>query len=152
VCLEKIPLGVTVHRIQLIDESSISSGDHPLYAMLISRELELDQSSLNDDGMTREERQRIKDEKEAELVRRQVEADLGGFDLEQEWVEEIERENCFEVDMEIGGAPPIYTRAYALWIVDASDNWNVIDSFQLDEFEHGLTMQVMPLTEVSRVS
>lgn len=147
-CIEKVPLGVTVRRIQFIDDSSVSSRDHPLYAALISRELESDQSHLNDDGLTPEERQRLKDEKEAAKVKRQVEADLGGFDIEQEWVEEIERENCFEIDKTIGGAPPIPKSAYALWVVDASNNWNVVDSYELGEYEHGMTMNIMSLTEV----
>ena len=148
-CIEKIPFGVTVHKVQFINDSTISSTGHPLYAVLISRELESDQSHLNDDGLTPEERQRIADEKEAAKIKRQVEADLGGFDIEQEWVEEIERENCFSLDLKLGGPPPIQTRAYSLWIVDAANSWNVVDSHELQEFEHGMTMQVMELTEVS---
>ena len=96
-CFEKIPLGVTVRRIQFIDDASLCSAGRCLYAMLVSRELEEDASHLNDDGMTPEERERIEQEKEAAKIKRQVEADLGGFDVEQEWVEEIEREDCFQV-------------------------------------------------------
>lgn len=147
-CAEKKPLGVTVRSIKFIDDPSISTGSHPLYAVLISREMEADHSGLNDDGLTPEERQRQKEAKDAEKVKRQVEADLGGFDVEQEWVEEIEREDCFEIDMSLGGAPPIQRRDYALWIVDASNDWNVVDSHVFDEFEHGMTMEVMSLTEV----
>lgn len=148
-CLEKIPLGVTVRSMKFIDDSSVSSGAHPLYAVLISREIEADQSRLNDDGLSTEEKQRKKETEDAEKVKRQVEADLGGFDLEQEWVEEIERENCFVVDMSLGGAPPIQKRAYALWVVDASNGWNVVDSHEFDEFEHCMTMEVLSLTEVN---
>ena len=36
------------------------------------------------------------------------------FDL-QEWVEEIEREDCFAVNISLGGAPPIQKRAYAIY-------------------------------------
>lgn len=147
-CLEKIPLGVTVRSIKFIDDSSISSGAHPLYAVLISREIEADQSGLNDDGLTPEERRRKKESEDAEKTKRQVEADLGGFDLDQEWVEEIEREDCFEVEMSLGGAPPIQKRAYALWVVDASNSWNVVDSYEFEEFENGMTMEVLTLTEV----
>lgn len=150
-CLEKIPLGVTVRSIKFIDDSSISTGTHPLYAVLISREIEADQSHLNDDGLTPEERQQKKEMADAEKTKRQVEADLGGFDIEQEWVEEIEREDCFEVDMALGGAPPIQKRTYALWVVDASNNWNVVDSHELDEFEHGMTMEVLSLSEVRSI-
>jgi len=146
--LEKIPLGVTVRAIKFIDDSSVSTGAHPLYAVLISREIEADQSHLNDDGLTAEEKERQKQMEDAEKVKRQVEADLGGFDLEQEWVEEIEREDCFEIDTSLGGAPPIQKRAYALWVVDASNSWNVVDSHEFDEFEHCMTMEVMSLTEV----
>ena len=45
----------------------------------------MDLSNLNDDGLTPEERQRIVEEKENAKIKRQVEADLGGFDIEQEW-------------------------------------------------------------------
>lgn len=147
-CVEKIPFGVTVRAIHFLDDSSVSSGTHPLYAVLISRELESDQSILNDDGLPLEERRRKKEEEKSERVKRQVEADLGGFDLEQEWVEEIEREDCFEVDMSFGGAPPIQKRAYALWVVDASNKWSVVDSHEFEEFEHAMSMEVMSLTEV----
>jgi len=147
-CTEKIPLGVTVRSIRFIDDASISTGAHPLYAVLISREIEADQSGLNDDGLTPEEKKRQKETKDAEKVKRQVEADLGGFDVEQEWVEEIEREDCFEVDMSLGGAPPIQKRAYALWVVDASNSWSVVDSHELGEFDHAMTMEVLSLTEV----
>lgn len=147
--VEKIPMGVTVHRVQFIDDPNVSTIDHPLYVLLISREVEIDQSSLNDDGLSAEERQRIKDEKEEAKIKRQVEADLGGFDIEQEWVEEIERENCFEIDTSLGGAPPIRKSAFSLWLVDASNNWNVVDSYELREFEHGLTMKVVSLTEIN---
>lgn len=148
--VEKIPFGVTVHRVEFIDDAEVSTSEHPLYAVLISRDLQSDQGYMNDDGLTDEERQQIKDEKEAAKTKRQVEADLGGFDIEQEWVEEIEREDCFKPDMELGGAPPIQQRAYALWIVDAGNDWNVVDSFQLDENEHGMTLQVMTLTQVEQ--
>lgn len=52
---------------------------------MVSREVETDLSNLNDDGLTPEERQRIAEEKENAKIKRQVEADLGGFDIEQEW-------------------------------------------------------------------
>jgi cleavage and polyadenylation specificity factor subunit 1 len=84
---------------------------------------------LNDDGLAAEERQRLKDEKESAKIKRQVEADLGGFDIE--------------------GAPPIPKRVYSVWVVDAATGWNVVDSHELGEFEHATTMQVMTLTEVS---
>ena len=150
VFVEKIPLGVTVRRIQFIDDSATSSGEHPLYSVLVSRELEEDLSSLNDDGLSQEERQKMRDEKENAKIKRQVEADLGGFDIEQEWVEEIEREDCFKIATELGGAPPVPKRAYSLWLVDAAHGWIVVDSYELGEFEHATTMQVMSLTEVCR--
>jgi len=49
--------------------------------------------------------------------------------------------------MDLGGAPPIKKEAYSLWIVDAANNWMVVDSFELNEYEHGLTLRVMSLTE-----
>jgi CPSF A subunit region len=148
-CVEKIPMGVSVHRVQFIDDPHVSTPEHPLYAVLISRDVDADQSHLNDDGLSAEERQRIKDEKQDAKIKRQVEADLGGFDIEQEWVEEIEREDCFDINSSLGGAPPIRKCAYSLWIVDAANNWNVVDSYELGEFEHGLIMNVMYLTELS---
>ena len=105
-------------------------------------------SALNDDGLTPEERERLQEEKENAKIKRQVEADLGGFDIEQEWVEEIEREDCYKIDRDLGGAPPVPSRAYSLWIVDASNGWQVVDSYELEEFEHGTAMQVMQLSEV----
>lgn len=115
-CVQKVPLGVTVRQIKFIDDASVSTISHPLYALLISKETECDQSHLNDDGLTTEERRGAKDEKEREKTRRQVEADLGGFEVEQEWVEEIEREDCFEVEKKYGGAPPIPGRVYEIWV------------------------------------
>lgn len=146
--IEKVPLGVTVREIRFIDNPTVC-GTQPLYAVLVSREVEDDLSHVNDDGLTEEERAKIAEEKENAKIKRQVEADLGGFDMEQEWVEEIERENCFKVDTGLGGAPPMSRSAYSMWIVDASRGWVVIDSYELAESELGLTMDVMQLSEVS---
>ena len=133
---------------QFIDDASISSSSRPIYALLISREIEADQSYLNDDGLTPEERQRIKDQKEEARIKKQVEADLGGFDVEQEWVEEIEREDCFEIDSRLGLAPPLPTRKYEVWLVDAASQWSILDTYQLDDFEHGTAMRILYLTDV----
>ncbi|KAL3775848.1 hypothetical protein ACHAW5_010006 [Stephanodiscus triporus] len=161
ISIQKVPLGVTVRHIEVIfmhlrfnscdkfiDDASISTPSRPVYAMLVSHEIEGDQRDLNDDGLSPEERQRAKDEKEAAMVRKQVEADLGGFDMEQEWVEEIEREDCFTIDQGLGLAPPMPTRKYELWLADASSQWNILDRYQLDEFEHGTALKVMFLTDV----
>lgn len=148
ISIQKVPLGVTVRHIEFIDDASISSTSRPVYAMIVSHEIEGDQSQLNDDGLDPEERQRIKDEQEAERVRKQVEADLGGFDVEQEWVEEIEREECFAVETGLGLAPPMPTRKYELWLVDASSQWNVLDKYPLEEYEHATALKVMFLTDV----
>ena len=69
----------------------------------MSREIDDYQRYLNDDGLTVEERKLAKGEKEKEKTRRQVEAYLGGFKVEQEWVEE----DCFELEKRYGDAPPI---------------------------------------------
>ena len=143
---ERKNFGVTVRRIEFIDDPTISTGDHPLYAVLVSREMEVDQSYLNDDGLTPEEREQAKREKEEEKTKRQVEADLGGFDFEHEWVEEITREDIFQVDQGLGGAPPIFKEAHSLWIVDAANDWKVVDSFDFEEYEHGMTLKVMHLS------
>ena len=135
--------------LQFIDDASVSSPSRPIYAMLVSREMETEQHHLNDDNITPEERQRIKDEKEAAQIRKQVEADLGGFDIEQEWVEEIEREECFEIDKRLGLAPPMPTRKFELWLVDAASEWDILDAYQLDDLEHGTAMKVLYLTDVS---
>ena len=117
--------------------------------MLISREVETKQDDLNDDSMTPEERQQIKVEKEAAHIRKQVEADLGGYDIEQEWVEEIEREECFGIDKRLGFAPPMSSRKFEVWLVDASSEWNVLDKYELDDLEHGTALKVLYLTDVS---
>ena len=114
--VQKVPLGVTVRQIQYINDTSISTPTHPLYVMLISKEVVTDQSHLFDDGLTAEEQAKQKEEKEKEKIKRQVEADLGGFDLEQEWVEEIERENCFEIEKKYGGVPTLETHKYEIWV------------------------------------
>jgi cleavage and polyadenylation specificity factor subunit 1 len=145
--VEKIPFGVTVRKIQFIDDGHPSTGSRPLYAVLVSREFEADLSELNDDGLSAEERQHIADEKENGKIQRQVEADLGGFDVEQEWVEEIERENCFKVDKSLGGAPPVPKSAYSLWIVDVVNGWQVVDSHELEDFEYGTSMEVVTLSD-----
>ena len=148
ICVQKVPLGVTVRHIEFIDDASVSTSSRPIYVMLISREIEADQSYLNDDGLSPEERQRIKDEKEAARIKKQVEADLGGFDIEQEWVEEIEREDCFEVDRNLGFAPSIPQRKYEVWLVDASSQFSVLDKYELNEFEHGTALKSLFLTNV----
>ena len=147
-----LAIGVTVRHIEFIDDASISTTSRPVYAMLVSHEIEGDQSYLNDDGLTAEERQRQRAEIEAIKVRKQVEADLGGFDMEQEWVEEIEREDCFTIDSTLGLAPSMPTRKYELWIVDASSQWKILDKYELEEFEHGTALKVMFLTDVSSSS
>ena len=116
VAIEKIPLGVTVRKIVFIDDVSISSVTHPVYALLISRELDKDQSHLHDDGLHAIDRRLVKQEREKEKIRRQVEADLGGFDVEQEWVEDIERDDVFEVETRYGRAPTIPFRVYEIWV------------------------------------
>ena len=147
--VDKIPLGVTVRQIQFIDNPTVASQNRSLYAVLVSRELESDLGTLNDDGLTEEERQKMREEKENAKIKRQVEADLGGFDIEQEWVEEIEREDCFKVDTNLGGATPVQKSAFSLWIVDATSDWVVVDSHEFDEFENATTMEVLTLSEVS---
>ena len=109
-------MGVTVHRVEYIHDRTVSTAAHPLYALLVSREVDMDQSHLNDDGLTTAEREEMKKQKEDEKMQKQVEADLGGFDVEQEWVEEIERENCFEIEKKFGGAPPISKKTYEIWV------------------------------------
>lgn len=109
-------MGVTIHNIEYIHDRAVSTASHPLYALLISREIESDQSHLNDDGLTASEREEMKKRKEDEKMQKQVEADLGGFEMEQEWVEEIERENCFEIEKRYGGAPPIIKKTYEIWV------------------------------------
>jgi len=148
ICVQKVPLGVTVRHIEFIDDASVSTSSRPIYVMLISREIEADQSYLNDDGLSPEERQRIKEEKEAARIKKQVEADLGGFDIEQEWVEEIEREDCFEVDRNLGFAPLIPQRKYEVWLVDASSQFSVLDKYELNDFEHGTALKSLFLTNV----
>mmetsp|Transcript_23882 Transcript_23882/g.50043 ORF Transcript_23882/g.50043 Transcript_23882/m.50043 type:complete len:2077 (-) Transcript_23882:3538-9768(-) len=146
--IQKIPMGVTVRHIEFIDDASISTTSRPMYVLVISREVEAEQSHLNDDGLSPNERQRIRDEKEKARTQKQVEADLGGFDIEQEWVEEIEREDCFEIDLHLGLAPPMIERKYEVWLVDASSRWSVVDKYELGEFEHGTALSVLYLTDV----
>ncbi|KAL7472752.1 hypothetical protein ACHAXS_013124 [Conticribra weissflogii] len=175
--IQKIPMGVTVRHIevisveiieldyfenqplkkffsdvpvcfQFIDDASISTTSRPMYILVVSREIEVQQSHLNDDGLSLEERQRIRDEREKARTQKQVEADLGGFDIEQEWVEEIEREDCFEIDLQLGLAPPMKERKYEVWLVDASSCWKVVDKYELGEFEHGTALSVLYLTDV----
>lgn len=145
--VEKVTLGVTVRSMYYIDDPQVSSPDHPMYLVLVSKEVDEDQGDLNDDGKTEEERQEELQKKEEAKIKRQVEADLGGFDLEKEWVEEIERDDCFDVDTNLGGASPIRKESYAVWIVDAARSWAILDSFELEENEHGLTVNTMYLTE-----
>jgi cleavage and polyadenylation specificity factor subunit 1 len=114
--VEKILLGVTVREIHYVDDPAISTASHPVYALLVSREIDVNQSALMDDGLTPEQRQEVKNEKEHKRMAKQVEADLGGFDVEQEWVEEIERDDCFEIEKRYGGAPPMPQSKYEVWV------------------------------------
>jgi cleavage and polyadenylation specificity factor subunit 1 len=143
--VEKVPFGVSVRHIEFIDDSHDQTSRRPLYAVLVSREVEEDATWLNDDGLTDEEREAIVDEKERRRIERQVEADLGGFEIEQDWVEEIEREDCFKVDTSLGGASTIQRSVFSLWVVDASNGWQVVDSFDLDLDEYGMSLKFMPL-------
>ena len=146
--IEKVPMGVTIRHIEFIDDPSVSSGSHPLYVVLVSKEFEADQSEWNTDALAAEERRALEEEKEQAMIQKQVEADLGGFDIHSEWVEEIERENCFGVDLDLGGAPPVRNSAYSLWLVDAAKSWAVVDSFELGEYEHGMALKVMSLSDM----
>lgn len=146
-CVEKIPLGVTVRRIEYIDDPSISNVAHPIFAMLVSREVDVVQSNLINDGLTEQQRNQLKEEKERQKMAKQVEADLGGFDIEHEWVEQIERDDCFEIEKRYGGAPSIPQSRYELWVIDSS-NWEILDTFQFDEFEHGMTMKSLSLSDI----
>lgn len=148
VSMQKIPLGVTVRKIDYIDDPLVSSQSHPIYALLISREIEEVQSIFNNDGLTEEERTAIKEEKERKLLQKQVEADLGGFEVDQEWVEEIERDNCFEVEKRYGGAPSMPKSVFEVWLIDAS-TWNILDTYQLGENEYGMTMKYVTLSDIS---
>ena len=95
------------------------------------------------DRRVRGARKQIQDEKVAEKTKRQVEADLGGYDIE-----DFEREDAFKIERKYGEAPPIQSEKHELWLVDAN-GWKVIDKFELDEYEHGLSLEVVSLTEVS---
>ena len=128
---------MTVRHIEYVDDPLVSSVSNPLYVLLIAREVESDQSHLNDDGLTIAERELIKKRKEEEKMQKQVEADLGGFDVEQEWVEEIERENCFEIEKRFGGAPPIIGKTYEIWVRKI----HVKNYFSLNESAHSCFLQ-----------
>lgn len=145
--VERKLLGVTVRAIEFINDALFSTASAPLYAVLVSKEIENDQRSLNTDEMTEEERLEIEEKKEAALIKRQVEADLGGYEMDNEFVEEIGRENCFAVDQELGGAPPAPGEKYSLWIVNGADDFKVLDSFDLEENEFGLCLSIMELSE-----
>ncbi len=132
--VQKIPLGVTVREIHYIDDPAISTIDHPVYALLVSKEVEIDQSTLMDDGLTPEQRQEINDEREKKRLAKQVEADLGGFDVEQEWVEEIERENCFEIEKRYGGVPAIPQSQYEVWVSDKFYNCRYSNDLVMDNY------------------
>lgn len=114
--VEKIPLGVTVREIEYIEDPAISSAAHPVYALLISKEVENDLGHLNDDGLSPEEREEMKEEKEKNMLAKQVEADLGGFEIDQEWVEEIDRDDCFEIEKRYGGCPSNPQSKYEVWV------------------------------------
>ena len=144
--VKKIPLGVTVRRMDFIIDTSISTEEHPLYALLISRETFIE--AQNNSSTESEEAKRAKEEAKTQ---RQVEADLGGFDVEQEWVEEIERDDCFIPDTaNFGGAPPVPCRNYEVWLVDgAHDRFSVLDTYSLNsQYEHGMTLKVMKLSNI----
>ena len=143
---KKIPLGVTVRRIDFINDASISTEDHPLYVLLISKETFIEAQNTN--SIESEEAKRAKEEAKTQ---RQVEADLGGFDVEQEWVEEIERDDCFIPDTaNFGGAPPVPCRNYEVWLVDgAHDNFSVVHTYSLNpQYEHGMTLKVLKLSNI----
>mmetsp|Transcript_24583 Transcript_24583/g.37919 ORF Transcript_24583/g.37919 Transcript_24583/m.37919 type:complete len:532 (-) Transcript_24583:18-1613(-) len=155
---ERIPLGVTVRHLKFIED--ISTEAHPMFVLLVSKEVCVKDSLRNtNEGLTPEQVLARQKEREAEKTRKQVEADLsGGFEFESEWVEEIEREDCFDVKLEYGGVPPVYKPMHAVWLVDAGSSssslsslWNIVDSHALGEFEHGLTLEVMSLSAVNEL-
>ena len=134
-------MGVTVKRLEYFDHSMAAKG-HPVYAMIVSHEIEEDQSDLNDDGLSPEERRIAEEEKEAERTKRQVEADLGGYDIDDN-----ETEDVFDIDKSYGLAPPISKERHEVLLVDAN-GWKVLDRFLLNDYEQGLSLKTMALTEV----
>ena len=176
--ISKIPLGVTVRQIAFLNSISLSTPAHPLYVLLISRIVEEDNPFYTyNDSLTPEERKQIEEKKEEEKMKRQVEADLGGFDLEQEWVEEIERDDCFVVNKDLGGIPKLKKEKHEIWLMDSSrlgdtggvvggeqnnddddddyndendfGDWKLLDKYELKEYEHGMVLRVMNLSEVA---
>uniref|UniRef100_A0A7S1BI36 RSE1/DDB1/CPSF1 C-terminal domain-containing protein n=2 Tax=Corethron hystrix TaxID=216773 RepID=A0A7S1BI36_9STRA len=138
----KIPLGVTVRHLALVDDPSLPL---PPYALLVVREVEANVSAHIDDGLTSDERTQRRAEAERLRTQRQVEADLGGFDVDAEWVEEIERNDFLTVDQAVGGCPPATVEMCEVWLVRPG-TWEVLDKHALGEYEHGMSLNVLPLT------
>ena len=60
----------------------------------------------------------------------QVKVDLRGFDIGQQWMDDIERKDCITTDLEMGGALIMLNRVYKICIVDSvAGGWYVVYTF-----------------------
>jgi hypothetical protein len=145
--VKKIPLGVTVRKIVFLDESAISTNHHPVYALIVSMDEEVDNSAMDDDGLTMQERDEKKIQEANHRLDRLVDADLKGHEHDfHEWVETIDREDFLDNKKELGLTPPGVRTKYQVWLMDAAD-WTVFQKIPMAEDDVAQCISVVRLTE-----
>jgi len=145
--IKKIPLGVTVRKITFIDEPTISTNHHPVYALIVSIDEVLDMSENDDDGMTEAERDDWKVEKCAARMETLVESDLKGHEHDfRDYVEEFRTEDFLDCKKEYGLTPHNVRTTYQVWLMDASD-WSIFQKIPMGEDEVAMCVRVVKVTE-----
>ena len=131
--VKKIPLGVTVKKICYIDDARSSTPANPFYVLIVSSEARIDQSKFDDDGFTPAERYESRLEEARVNLEKQINHDLRGHEYEfHEWVEVIRHNDFLEVDASLGRCPPLIKERNEIWLVDAGEDWKVVQKLRLD--------------------
>lgn len=84
-----------------------------------------------------------------EKMKRNSKADLGGFNSDKEWVEYIDKWYWLIIGILLEGAILMIKRVNEIWLVDSGAvGCYIVDILQLDGFEYGTAMKVVPLMEL----
>ena len=145
---KKIPLGVTVKKMCYVDHPDVSTPQHPIYVFLVATETRVDQSKFDDDGLTSQERYELRLEEARVNLERKINHDLRGHEYEfHEWVEVIKHEDFLEIDHKLGRCPPFVKERNEIWLVDAGEDWKVIQKLPLENGVRATCVELVTLTE-----
>ena len=146
--VKKIPLGVTVKKMCYVDHPEVSTPQHPIYVLLVATEKRVDLSKFDDDGLTSTERYELRLEEARVNLERKINNDLRGHEYEfHEWVEAIKHQDFLEIDHKLGRCPPSVKERNEIWLVDAGQDWKVIQKLPLDNGVRANCVELVTLTE-----